>query len=255
VISREPVSQAVTVLRLDHGAVSALDLELLEAIRKEVAELASEGVTLVLTGTGRAFSAGVDLFRILEGGEAYSERYLPALMGVFDELFRYPRPVVMAVNGHAIAGGCVVACTGDYRLMSAGRGRIGVPEMLVGVPFPALGLEIVRFATADRGIQHLLYTGSLLLPEEAKERGLVDEVVPAEELLERAVARAEQMAAIPAATFWHTKWSLRGPVLRRAEESGPPLDAEMRHIWASSETAGAIAGYVQKTFGSGRRSP
>jgi enoyl-CoA hydratase len=251
-ISREAVSQAVTVLRLDHGAVSALDLELLEVLRKEVADLASEGVALVLTGTGRAFSAGVDLFRILDGGEPYMERYLPALIGVFDELFRYPRPVVAAVNGHAIAGGCVVACTGDYRLMAAGRGRIGVPELLVGVPFPALGLEIVRFAIADRGTQGLLYTGSTLLPEEAKGQGLVDEVVPAEELLEQAVARAEQLAAIPPATFWHTKWSLRRPVLERAEENGRRLDAEMRHIWASAETAAAIANYVNKTFGSGR---
>jgi enoyl-CoA hydratase len=248
--SREPVSNSVTVVRLDHGAVSALDLELLEELRKVVAELAAEGTALVLTGTGKAFSAGVDLFRILDGGEAYSKRYLPALVGVFDELFRYPRPVVVAVNGHAIAGGCVVACTGDYRLMAAGRGRIGVPELLVGVPFPALGLEIMRFATADRGIQGLVYTGSMLLPEEAEQQGLVDEVVPADELMERAVARAEQMAAIPPATFWHTKWSLRGPVLRRAEENGRQLDAEMRHIWASSETADAICQYVEKTLGS-----
>jgi enoyl-CoA hydratase len=251
-ISREPVSADVTVLRLAHGAVSAFDLELLDALRKEVADLAAEGVALVLTGTGRAFSAGVDLFRVLEGGESYTHRYLPALTGVFDELFRYPRPLVVAVNGHAIAGGCVVACTGDYRLMALGRGRIGVPELLVGVPFPALGLEIVRFATADRGIQSLVYTGSTLLPAEAKEQGFVDEVVPAEELLERAVARAEQMAAIPPATFWHTKWSLRGPVLRRAERNARQFDAEMRHIWASSETAGAITDYVERTFASGR---
>jgi enoyl-CoA hydratase len=175
-------------------------------------------------------------------------------MAVFEGLFRYPRPVVVAVNGHAIAGGCIVACAGDYRLMAAGRGRIGVPELLVGVPFPALALEMVRFTTADRGIQQLVYTGSLLLPDEAKDRGLVDEVVPPEQLLERAVARAEQMAAVPASTFWHTKWSLREPVLRRAEENGRQLDAEMRHIWASSETAAAISDYVRTTFGSRRLS-
>ena len=68
-----------------------------------------------------------DLFRILDGGEPYTEPYLTTLIGVFEDLFRYPRPLVAAVNGHAIAGGCVVACTGDYRLMAAGQGRIGVP--------------------------------------------------------------------------------------------------------------------------------
>jgi enoyl-CoA hydratase len=246
---RERVSEAVALLRFDHGSVNALDLELLEAIRAEVAALAAERVAVVLTGTGKAFSAGVDLFRIVDGGPDYTERYLPTLIAVFDDLFRYPRPLVTAVNGHAIAGGCVIACTGDHRLMAAGRGRIGIPELLVGVPFPALALGIVRFATADRGIQNLLYTGSTVLPGDAVAAGLVDEVVAPGELIERAVARAEQMAAIPPETFWHTKWALRGPVVHRAVSEGAQPDMELRRMWASAETAAAITDYVQRTIG------
>ena len=77
---------------------------------------------------------------------------------------------------------------------------------------------------------------------------------PAEEvLIERAVARAEQLAAIPPATFWHTKWALRGPVLQRAQTDGSQTDAGMRRIWASAETAAAIADYVQRTIGTRAR--
>ena len=99
----------------------------------------------------------------------------------------------------------------------------------------------------------MVYTGSTMLPEDALAAGLVDEVVAEEMLIERAVARAEQLAAIPPATFWHTKWALRGPVLQRAQTDGSQTDAGMRRIWASAETAAAIADYVQRTIGTRAR--
>ncbi len=254
-IDREQVSAAVTVLRLNHGPVSAMDLELLEAVRAEVAKCAADDTAIVITGTGRAFSAGVDLRRILDGGADYVERFLPALTGVFEDVLRYRRPVVVAVNGHAIAGGCVLACCADIRLMAEGKGRIGVPELLVGVPFPAMGLAAVRIATGDRGIQEIIYTGATYLPEEAQRRGLVDEVVAPDDLLERAVGRAEQMAAIPPAAYWQTKQSLRSPMLEWA--TGPAArraDAEMTDTWKSDDAAAAIAAYVEKTLGPRRSS-
>ncbi|MGH8971902.1 MAG: enoyl-CoA hydratase/isomerase family protein, partial [Acidimicrobiia bacterium] len=176
-IEREQVSAAVTVLRLDHGPVSAMDLELLEAIRAELAKCAADDSAVVITGTGRAFSAGVDLRRIMDGGADYIDRFLPQLTGMFEDVLRYRRPVVAAVNGHAIAGGCVLMCCADIRLMAAGTARAGVPELLVGVPFPAMGLAAMRVATGDRGIQEVVFTGATYLPEEARQRGLVDEVV------------------------------------------------------------------------------
>ena len=66
------------------------------------------------------FSAGVDLLRVVDGGAAYVRTFLPAFRRVFETLFDYPKPVVAAVNGHAIAGGCVLACAADYRVMAAG---------------------------------------------------------------------------------------------------------------------------------------
>lgn len=254
-IDREQVSAAVTVLRLNHGPVSAMDLELLEALRAEMAKCAADDSAIVITGTGRAFSAGVDLRRILDGGPEYVEQFLPALTGAFEDVLRYRRPVVAAANGHAIAGGCVLVCCADIRLMAAGTGRIGVPELLVGVPFPAMGLAAVRIATGDRGIEEIIYTGATYLPEEGLRRGLIDEVVPEDELLERAVARAEQLAAIPPTAYWQTKRALRGPVLDRA--AGPEsrqADEEMTETWKSPESAAAIAAYVEKTLGQRRSS-
>ena len=114
---------------------------------------------LVITGQGKMFSAGVDLPRLVEGGAAYVREFLPAMNHAFETLFAFPKPLVVAVNGHAIAGGCVMACCADYRIMAREPGRIGIPELLVGVPFPVVPLEIVRFATPPQHLQALIYRG------------------------------------------------------------------------------------------------
>jgi enoyl-CoA hydratase len=248
-IERKQVSDNVTLVRFDHGPVSALDLEFLLALRAELAELSDLGTALVLTGTGSAFSAGVDLFRILEGGDSYVADFIPALSGAFDDLFAYRRPVVAAVNGHAIAGGCIIACCADHRFMAAGKGRIGVPELLLGVAFPSIALAAVHYAGGDVGVADLVYSGVTLLPEDAARRGLVDEVVPDSELLDRAVAKAEQLAALVPAAFAHTKRSLRDRFWTEIESTGVQRDAEMLEVWKSPDTMAAIAAYVEKTIG------
>src|SRR5262249_41228244 len=154
----------------DHGKVHALDLELLLAFTETMQRLAG-GPAVVLTGTGTVFSAGVDLRRIVAGGPAYVREFLPALSAAFLAVFDHPRPVVAAVTGHAVAGGCVIAAACDVRLMSAGT--IGLTELLVGVPFPTSALEIVRFA-AGPAATGLALTGRALTPGEAFQIGLVD---------------------------------------------------------------------------------
>ncbi|MGQ0466948.1 MAG: enoyl-CoA hydratase/isomerase family protein [Sporichthyaceae bacterium] len=245
-IELENVAAGVRLLRMARGAVSALDTEFLVALRAAVAETSAAGQALVLTGSGKAFSAGVDLRAYLDGGAAYVEPFWAALSGLFDDLLRYPRPVVAAVNGHAIAGGCVIACCADYRLMSGGT--IGVPEMLVGIPFPSTAHASVAIAVGP-GAAYLINTGATLRPEEALARGLVDEVATAEDLVERAVARAVALAAVPAATFAHTKAALRRSVLDSlATPVSLAADAAAKEIWASATGQEAVAAYVAATI-------
>lgn len=133
----------IAVLTLANGPVNALDLEVLTAV-PEVLDSVADARAVVLTGAGRAFSAGVDLKRIVEGGPGYVERFLPALSSAVLALFGRPEPVVAAVNGHALAGGCVLAAACDVRLMSGGT--IGLTELAAGVPFPTVPLEVMRHA-------------------------------------------------------------------------------------------------------------
>ena len=128
----------VTVVELDRGPVNALDLELLGAL---TAAFDRADSPVVLTGAGRTFSAGVDLRRIVEEPDSYVAEFLAALARAFLAVFTHPRPTVAAINGHAIAGGCLFALCCDTRVI--GAGTIGLTELAVAVRFPRSGLEIV----------------------------------------------------------------------------------------------------------------
>jgi enoyl-CoA hydratase len=241
----------VAVLRLDHGKVNALDTELLGELQEQLVGLARAEGGVVLTGTGSVFSAGLDLFRLLEGGADYVRRLLAALDAGLRYLLELPRPVVAAINGHAIAGGCVLAAACDHRVMSADAGRIGVTELLVGVPFPASAFEVVRGLLAPHHANRVITSGQTLVPAEALACGLIDGAVPGPQVLDRACAVARQLAAAPAAAFAICKRQLRAPVLEAIARTAV-LDTAVHAVWEDPGTQAAIRRYLQATVGRSR---
>jgi len=238
---------AVAVVRLAHGKVSALDLELCDALVETLAGIgAGDRRAVVITGTGAAFSAGVDLFRVTGGGEAYVREFLPRMDALFRAVLTFPKPVVAAVNGHAIAGGCILAAACDHRIMARGNGRIGIPELLVGVPFPALPLSIVRARVPASAIRRLVNSGDTVLPDEALALGLVDEMCDADDLPAQALAVATALAAIPAVSFALTKQAFVQPVLDQVA-SLAGVDAGVARAWADPAVHAAIAAYLERT--------
>lgn len=236
----------VVTLRLAHGKASVLDLELVDAMALAFAELASSDArAVILTGTGSIFSAGVDLFRIVNEGADYVDRFFPALARFMVDLFAFPKPLVVAVNGHAIAGGCIFTLCGDYRMMAAGTGRIGVPELLVGVPFPASVLEVIRFAIPPQHLQMLLYTGRTVVPEEALGFGIIDEVT--NDLPARANEVARHLASLPPQAFALAKRQLRDRSISHAKHYAHELDGEAHEAWRAPETHARIRDYLART--------
>ena len=243
-------SQAGTaVLTLAHGKANALDIELCEALTARFQELrGSDAKAVVLTGQGKIFSAGVDLKRLSEGGAAYVRQFLPALHKLYATVFHFPKPVVAAINGHAIAGGCVLACCADRRIMANDVGRIGVTELLVGVPFPALAFEIVRFAVPARHLPEFTLSGATYTTDAALDRGWIDEIAEPSELLEDAIAVATELAELSPAAFVQTKKQLRQAVTERMAQSGAATDKAVTDIWMAPETLSRIRDYVARTL-------
>ncbi|GAB2826304.1 enoyl-CoA hydratase/isomerase family protein [Actinoallomurus bryophytorum] len=243
------VVNGVGYVRLAHGKVNALDLELCQAIEETMRRLDIEDVrAVVLTGAGRAFSAGVDLHRIVAGGTGYVAEYLPALVGAFRAVFDLGKPVVAAVNGHAIAGGCVLAAACDHRIMATGNGTIGVPELYVGVPFPAAALEIMRFALGPAGARRAILNGTNHPPAEALSHGLVDELAAPADLLDRARSVADRLStAIPADTFRHTKKQWHAEVTGRIDALADASETTTLDLWKTRATDGRIQSFMDRT--------
>jgi enoyl-CoA hydratase len=235
----------VAMLRLADGKVNAMSMEFCETLTARFAEI-SPARAVVMTGTGRIFSAGVDLVRLLEGGALYIRKFLPALSTMLATVFSHPAPVVAAINGHAIAGGCVLACAADKRLMARDGGSIGVTELLVGVPFPPVAMEIMRCATAPQFFADTIFSGATYTPLEAVERGLVHDIIDPQALLDRAVATANALAALPPKAFALSKRQTREPALERMQSRD--IDAAIEQIWTAPETLDRVRDYVARTL-------
>ena len=239
--------EGITILRMKDGKANVMALELCERMTALMEELrAAMTPAVVITGAGRIFSAGVDLLRLLDEGVPYIRRFLPALSTMFTSVFSFPKPVVAAINGHAIAGGCVLACAADRRLMARDGGRIGVTELLVGVPFPASALEIMRCALPPQHLEDVLWSGATYAPAEATVRGLVHEVADSDTLLARALGCAKALAALPPAAFALTKRQTRGPAFEQI--AADANRAEVEQIWTAPDTLARIEDYVRRTL-------
>src|SRR5262249_13246166 len=148
----------------------------------------------------------------------------------------------------AIAGGCIMVLACDARLMAGGAGTIGMPELLVGVPFPAAVLEVVRFAVPPDKVQSLIYTGRTLPPQEALDAGLIDEVVAPDRLLARAGETAGQLARIPPPVYRMTKQALRAEAQERIERGGELHDQAALEVWTAAETHAHVREYLRRTL-------
>ena len=231
-------ADGVTIVRFDNAPVNALDLDLLEFI---IASMHSVEGPVVITGAGRAFSAGVDLRALADGGTDYAGRFVAALSEAFLAIYDHPAPVVAAINGHAIAGGCVLAMCADVRLMSGGT--IGLTELAVGVPFPVAALEICRDAMGISAARAALQAKTIDA-DTALARGWIDAVVPKDELLTQALATARELGQYSPAAYAATKKQLHKPV-RAAIDAGTITDENVRASWISEETRDRINGFLE----------
>jgi enoyl-CoA hydratase len=233
----------VAMLTIRHGKVNALDTALCQALCGALDQAAADRAqAVVLTGTGTVFSAGVDLHRVIAGRETYLTSFLPELRRVFTRLATFELPVVAAVNGHAIAGGYILAAAADWILMAEGPGRAGVTELLVGVPFPAIALELLRMRAGDAPARRLIVDGATYQAGPALDRHLTDEAVASEDLASRALAAARRLAALGPA-FRLTKRQLRLLPLARAQDLAV-LDAEVDAAWQAPPALDRIRAYL-----------
>jgi enoyl-CoA hydratase len=211
---------AVAVLSMNAGKANAINPRFLDLLGGLLDELAAAPPgALVLTGDARSFSAGLDLPALIDLGTKELTDFIRRFSDTMLRVFTLPWPVVAAVNGHAIAGGCVLALQADVRLMASGESRIGLNEVRLGIGLPAAVVETLRCQVPTPALLPVAAEGGLFLPEEAVRLGLVQELVEPAKLLGRALERATALAALPSLAFAQVKASLRRPALASIQES------------------------------------
>jgi enoyl-CoA hydratase len=207
----------IRLIRLECGKANAIDERLLETLQRELEKALDDGArAAVVTGYDRYFSAGLNMTGLPDSREGmfrFAERFDDALL----YLLRFPLPLVAAVNGHAVAGGCVLLSTFDLRIGAEGNHRIGVTEVELGVAFPAAALGVVRNAVHPSWITDVILGARLLSPDEARSAGLLHEVTPADDLIPRALAQAEWLGSKPQPGFQMTKRALHAGLVRDIE--------------------------------------
>ncbi len=237
-------TEDVTVVRIQRPPANAMEPGLLAAGADVVARLrADRPAAVVITGAGDFFSGGVDLKLAPTLSASEQQGMVAGINRLFYEWYGFPGPVVAAVNGHAVAGGMILALCADHRVGSR-SGRYGLTEVRVGAPYPVAALAVVRAELAPGPARRLVLGGGLVDADAALDLGLVDELADAEMVLDRALAVARELAALPAATYEIVKGQLRGADLE-AIAAGIERDPLARG-WLGDEAADAARAALER---------
>lgn len=222
------------VTTLDGPGKNALGSVMMGFLTEEAAK--AGGGPWLLTGAGDAFSAGLDLREVGRLDTDGMTAFLTQLEQMVATLWTYPGPTAAAVNGHAIAGGCVVAACCDHRVGAPGRGRIGLNEVAIGLRFPPNVWHVVTQRTPAQHHAEVLLGAGLFTPDEALRLGLVDAL--ADDPVAAASAWLTRVGKHPADAYGATKASLRGLPTDRAQAAR--FLAEVVPAWTSDHVRAQI---------------
>lgn len=201
----------IAVATMERGKANALGQDLIAELLEMLAKVEGREDThaLVLaSGRSRFFSAGFDVGEVFAYERDAMGEFFGRFIDLYERALRFHKPLVAAVNGHALAGGAVLALAADQRVMAAGGYAFALNEVNLGVALPPGVMRMAIAAVGYRAARDLLLTGRSVGPAEALSMGLVDDVVPEAQVLEVAVARAREMARKPPRTFAAVKRTL-----------------------------------------------
>lgn len=237
----------VRELRLDRPPVNALTPELVAALHDAVTRAPGEGaLALVLSGSPGRFSGGLDVPILVEFDRPAMERLWRDFYRLLLALAASPIPIAAAITGHSPAGGAVLATYCDHRILAEGDFRIGYNEVAVGIPMPIAILKCVARLVGPRQAERLCGAGLLISPQEAHRIGLVDELVPLDQVVERAIEWANGIIALPPNAMSKTRKAAREDLVRLMEEGLATEGELLVENWFSDETQASLRAIAER---------
>jgi len=238
---------AVSELRLNRPPVNALSPELITTLLRAVQVSPREGKrALVLSGLPGMFSAGLDVPVLLKLDRPAMEAVWRDFYALMKALASSPIPIAVAITGHAPAGGTVLALFCDWRVAAEGDSKLGLSEVQVGLPLPPLILSALRRQVGARQAERLAVTGMLVSPGKALSLGLVDEVVPPEQVVDQALKWCQDLIALPQVATDLTRRQARADLVGEFERDIDYELAEVSSWWWNQETQAALHRMVEQ---------
>lgn len=239
---------AVTELRLNRPPVNALNPQLVQALDAALADaVASDARAVVISGSERMFSAGLDVPTLLRLSREEISAFWGDFLGLLRRLAECPIPVSAAITGHSPAGGAVLAIFCDHRVMSRGEFRIGLNEVQVGLPVPEVICHALSRLVSAGTANRLVAAGELVLPEEAQRIGLVDHLADdAEATRQAALEWAGNVAAQPPVAVASTRRIVRDDLIDLFSGVDRETAEAISDVWFSKETQAAMHALVER---------
>ncbi len=223
---RYELSDGVAVLTMDDGKVNALNPAMLEALDGAFTRAGSEAKAVVLQGREGRFCAGFDM-KIMMSGPDNARALVAAGAEQLMRIYEYPKPVVVACTGHAVAGGALILLAGDTRICARGDFKLGLNEVAIGLTLPILAQELARDRIDPRRLVEAAVQATMYGPQRAAEVGFVDRLADAPSLLDEARSEAKRLSGLPAAAYGATKRRLRRATIAHIRDT---LQADMLEL-------------------------
>lgn len=208
----------VAILHFDDGKANVVGHELIAAMHQGLDRAEQEAQAVVILGRPGRFSAGFDLEELKKGPQAGQE-LVNAGGKMLLRMFSHPQPLVGACTGHAIAAGAFMLLSCDTRIGTAGDFKLGLNETAIGMVLPVFGLELAAARLSRRHLTSAAIQATLFNPETALDAGFLDEIVTGEELLQRSIEVATQLAQYPAQSYAGNKLAIREASIERIRQS------------------------------------
>ncbi len=230
--------EEIATVTLNKGKVNALNEPLIEQIDSCFVKLGNDKTVkaIILTAFGKFFSFGFDIPEFLSYSKKAFIRYLTKFTNLYTSMFLFPKPVIAALNGHTIAGGCMLALACDSRIMTSGKAKISLNEISFGSSVFAGSVDMLKFCVGHKNAESILYSGAMYTAEEAIQLGLIDQVTSPENLMDEARKVARDLAAKEKLAFRAIKGILRKPVAEEMVKREKDSIREFVDIWYSEET-------------------
>ena len=246
VVLVERPSEHVALVRINRpDARNALNMEVRRLLAEHMSKLADDESVrcIVLTGNEKAFAAGADIKEMANAGTI--EMLQRGTLKLWSQIAGCPKPVIAAVNGFALGGGCELAMTCDI-IIAGESARFGQPEVKIGIIPGGGGTQRLTRAVGKYKAMRYVLTGDLFTAREAYEMGLVSEIAPDAEVEKRAIAMAAQIAELSPLAIGQAKEAvLRG--MDAALETGLSLETKaIQLLFASQDQKAGMAAFIEK---------